>query len=154
MQRLFLSLSLSPSLSLPPWIPCFWHLTLSLTFRSSLFHPFYWILTPAERLWFMIMEFLFIFCPDCSAIHFLPVWEGALVKTLIKFASEWSFPWLQPLNQSKGQAQWHHWSLLKYYRAANDEQQVRRDEGSSSDSIHQLINHRFHNLWWWFWLRI
>lgn len=63
---------------------------------------------------------------------FLPVWEGAMVKTsLIKFASEWSFPWLQPLNQSKGQAQWYLWSLLKHNAAANDdiEQKERKNEG-------------------------
>lgn len=52
--------------------------------------------------------------PDFSAMCFLAVWEGAVVKTsLIKFARWvggrrgdgcwWSFPWLQPLSESKGQ---------------------------------------------------
>lgn len=63
---------------------------------------------------------------------FLPVWEGAVVKpALIKFASERSFPWLHPINQSKGQAQWYLRCLLKHNAADNDdgEQQERKGEG-------------------------
>lgn len=81
----------SPSTTFPSLtLPSLWHLTLRLTFNHgcSQLHPSWSTMAPDACPWVTVNKAVaFSSCPDFSAMCFLAVWEGAVVKTsLIKFA--------------------------------------------------------------------